>query len=72
MKHKSGSIELATRELQKVVFVFWINVLLWISLNESGLASMPIKDPILCLGLQADTLRWEGLISLALKITINC
>lgn len=66
IKHTSGSIEPPTIELQNV-FDFWIEILLWVSMNESGLASIPIKDPTLSLGLQADTLRWEGLISLALK-----
>lgn len=66
IKHTSGSMEPPTTELQNV-FGFWIEILLWISINESGLASIPINEPMLSLGLQADTLRWEGLISLALK-----
>lgn len=58
MKHTSGSTEPATTELQNVVFAFGLpTVLFRVSTNESGLASVPIKDPILCLGLQADTRR---------------
>lgn len=64
----SVSIVPATIELQNVVFSFWAEILLCASINESGLTSVPSKDPMLCFGLQADTLRWEGLISLALKI----
>lgn len=67
IKQTSGSIEPPTTELQNV-FGLWMEILLWISINESGLASIPIKDPMLSLGLQADTLRREGLISFALKM----
>lgn len=55
IKFTSGSIELAITELQNVVFGFCVVLLLCI--NESGFTSIPIKEPMLCLGLQADTLR---------------